>query len=68
MKLLNKCYFGQIARCPHCGAILGYEPKDVSDTQNISCLVCGFTMWVPFNPTYDGIIKESEEKENDAVV
>jgi len=25
-------------------------------------------MWVPFNPNYDGLIVESEEKENEAVV
>ena len=52
-----------IARCNACGCLIGYEPNDVSSSQNIKCPQCGFTLWVPFNPNYDGVIKEeSEEK------
>ena len=64
MKILNTRYYGLIARCNSCGALLGYTPDDVSNTQNIKCPQCGFVLWVPFNPNYDGVIKESEEKEN----
>lgn len=64
MKILNTRYYGSIARCNSCGALLGYTPDDVSNTQNIKCPQCGFVLWVPFNPNYDGVIKESEEKEN----
>jgi len=31
MKILNPRYYGLIARCNACGAIIGYEPADVSD-------------------------------------
>ena len=68
MKILYQRYAGQMARCPNCYALIGYEPKDVSASQNIKCPQCQFTMWVPFNPNYDGVIKESEDKKNDAVV
>lgn len=69
MKLLAQRYFGQIARCNGgCGALIGYEPSDVSKNQCIKCPQCGMVLWVPFNPEYDGVIKESEEKKNDTVV
>ena len=70
MKLLSPRYCGMIARCNSCGALLGYNPADVDKNQNIKCPQCSFTIWVPFNPNYDGVIKEeSEEKKNgDAVV
>ena len=69
MKLLNTRYYGMIARCNACGAILGYAPEDVSASQNMKCPQCGFNMWVPFNPNYEGIIEEKEEeKKDDAVV
>ena len=68
MKLLYQRYGGLIARCPNCYAIIGYNPDDVSQTQNISCPQCQFTLWVPFNPNYDGVIKESEMKANETVV
>lgn len=64
MKILNTRYYGMIARCNNCGCLIGYEPNDVSSSQNLSCPQCKFTLWVPFNPNYDGVIKESEEKEN----
>ena len=64
MKILNTRYYGMIARCNNCGCLIGYEPNDVSSSQNLSCPQCKFTLWVPFNPNYDGIIKESEEKKN----
>ena len=51
-----------IARCNACGCIIGYGPEDVSTSQNMKCPQCGFNMWVPFNGTYDGVIKESEVK------
>ena len=66
MKILNPHYFGLIARCNGgCGAILGYEPNDVSKNQCIKCPQCGAVLWVPFNPEYDGVIKESK---NEAMV
>ena len=65
MKLLNTKYFGLIARCnTGCGALIGYEPNDVSKNQCIKCPQCGMVLWVPFNPNYDGVIKESEEKKD----
>lgn len=64
MKILNTRYYGMIARCNNCGCLIGYEPNDVSSSQNLSCPQCKFTLWVPFNPNYDGIIKESEEKKD----
>lgn len=69
MKILNSRYFGLIARCNYgCGALLGYTPEDVSANQTITCPVCGAKLWVPFNPNYDGIIKEEEEKKDETVV
>ena len=68
MKLLNPRYYGMIARCNACGALIGYEPDDVNKNQNIKCPQCGFVLWVPLNIEYDGIIKESEEKKDDSVV
>lgn len=64
MILLNKRWGGLIARCPNCYAIIGYKPEDVSSAQNIKCPQCSATMWVPFNPNYDGVVKESEEKKD----
>ena len=63
MKLLNTRYYGQIARCNNCGAIIGYEPADVSDNQNIKCPQCSFMLWVPFNPKYEGEIKDDGKSE-----
>ena len=68
MKILNTRYYGLIARCNACGCLIGYTPDDVNENQNITCPQCKFTLWVPFNPNYDGVIKESEEKEDDSVV
>ena len=68
MKILCQRYAGLMARCPNCYALIGYEPNDVSKSQNIKCPQCQFTMWVPFNPNYDGVIKESEEKTNGKAV
>lgn len=67
MKILNTRYYGLIARCNNCGCLIGYEPNDVSATQNISCPQCKFKLWVPFNPTYDGVIKEEEKKDETVV-
>lgn len=64
MKILNQRYYGMVARCNACGCLIGYEPNDVSASQNISCPQCHFTIWVPLNPNYDGVIKESEGKED----
>ena len=63
MKILNSRYYGSIARCNNCGCLIGYDPNDVSNSQNISCPQCQFTLWVPLNPNYDGIIKEEESEE-----
>ena len=68
MKVLCNRYYGLIARCNSCGCLIGYEPSDVSSTQNINCPQCGFTLWVPLNPNYDGIVKESEEKKDGETV
>ena len=71
MKLLCTKYFGQIARCNGgCGALIGYTPEDVSTNQCIKCPQCGAVLWVPFNPNYDGVIKEEkkEEKKDETVV
>ena len=68
MKVLNLRYYGSIARCNSCGCLIGYEPNDVDKEQHIKCPQCGFTIWVPLDPNYDGIIKESEDKKNDSVV
>lgn len=58
MIVISNRYYGQIARCNNCGAILGYTPDDVNSNQNIRCPQCNFTLWVPFNPNYDGVIKD----------
>ena len=57
-----------MARCPSCYALIGYSPEDVSTNQNIRCPQCQFTMWVPFNPNYDGVVKESEDKDDGKTV
>ena len=63
MKLLNTCYYGLIARCnTGCGALIGYTPEDVSKNQCIKCPQCGTVLWVPFNSTYDGVIKENTDE------
>ncbi len=59
MKILAQRYYGQIARCNACGCIIAYSPADVNSKQNIQCPQCGFTLWVPFNPNYEGVIKEN---------
>lgn len=64
MKLLNPRYYGMIARCNACGALIGYGPNDVNENQNIKCPQCGFILWVPFNTKYDGVIKEERVEEN----
>lgn len=61
MKILYSRYGGSIARCPNCYAILGYTPDDVSPSQTFACPQCGFQIWVPCNPNYDGIIRAAEE-------
>lgn len=63
MILICNRYFGLIARCT-CGAIIGYKPEDVNRAQVIRCPVCTNLISVPFDPTYDGLIKESEEKKD----
>ena len=69
MKILSDYYNGMLAHCNNCGALLGYAPEDVNEKQNIKCPKCSFIMWVPFNPNYDGVIKEeSEEERNETVV
>jgi len=51
-------YGGLIARCPNCYCVLGYTPDDVDNTQHMRCPQCSFNIWVPLDPTYDGVIKE----------
>lgn len=68
MQILSPRYYGMIARCNACGCIIGYQPEDVSNSQNMKCPQCGFTMWVPLNLTYDGVIKESEAKTDEESV
>lgn len=69
MKLLYPRYLGLLARCNFgCGALIGYEPEDVSNSQQIICPQCRATLWVPFNPVYDGVIKEEEKTDGETVV
>jgi hypothetical protein len=68
MKMLYSRYAGWIARCPCCYAIIGYGPDDVPKTQIINCPQCATPIWVPFDPTYNGIIKEEEKDKNETVV
>lgn len=58
MQTLSKYYNGMIAHCNNCGALLGYTPDDVNEDQNIKCPECSFVIWVPFNPNYEGEIKD----------
>ena len=60
MILICNRYFGTIARCT-CGAIVGYKPEDVTRAQTIRCPVCKSLIQVPFDPTYDGVVKESKD-------
>lgn len=62
MIIISNRYYGQIARCNNCGALLGYTPEDVNSNQNIRCPQCGFMLWVPFNPNYDGVIKDGNDR------
>ena len=69
MKLLNPKYYGLIARCNGgCGALIGYEPNDVSKNQCIKYTECGMVLVVPFNPNYNGVIEKSKEKKDDSMV
>lgn len=61
MILLNPRYFGMIVVCQNCGAVLGYKVEDVSRQQTVPCLRCGNRCPVPFDPTYDGLVKEKEK-------
>lgn len=65
MILLNKRWGGLMARCPNCYAILGYEPNDVSQSQNVKCPQCGFSLWVPLNINYDGVIKDEQPEQKE---
>lgn len=49
-----------IARCNSCGCLIGYDPQDVSKDQTFKCPQCGFTIWVPLDPNYDGVIKDND--------
>jgi len=64
MKILYDRYYGMIARCNACGCLIGFDPDDVNSSQNIKCPKCGFVIWVPFNPTYDGVIREENKNVN----
>ena len=66
MQILNPRYYGLIARCNSCGALLGYKPEDVNEAQNIKCMQCGFTIWVPLNPNYDGVINEDGNRNDES--
>ena len=69
VKLLCDRYLGLLARCNYgCGALIGYDPDDVSKNQCITCPKCKTVLWVPFNPNYDGIIKEEKEKDGEVMV
>ena len=60
MILICQRYFGSIARCNKCGAVIGYNPNDVFANKKINCPQCGLMIEVPFDPNYDGIVKEEE--------
>ena len=68
MTILYQRYYGSIARCNACGCIIGYKPEDVNKNQNIKYPQCGFTLWVPLNPSYDGVIESEEKKDGKTVV
>ena len=57
MIVLNKYYYGSIARCS-CGAVIGYKPEDVSRAKSIRCPICQSLVEVLFDPTYEGEIKD----------
>lgn len=65
-RILHPHWMGMIARCNSgCGALIGFEPEDVNKNQCISCPQCKQVLWVPFNPNYDGVIKEEEKEKKD---
>lgn len=62
MKLLNNRYFGSIARCDQCGAIIGYNIGDVYDDCYIYCPQCKNKIKILFSYKYDGLVEGGEEK------
>ena len=68
MILLHKRYPGLLACCDNCYALIGYDPDDVSSKQQIQCPQCGYYVWVPLDPNYDGTVKESEDKKDEKPV
>lgn len=65
MIILNQRYYGSIARCNKCGAILGYNPEDIHSNSYIYCPICQFEIKTPMILNYDGIIKENENGSTD---
>lgn len=63
MQVLAQRYYGMIARCNRCGAILGYKPEDVDKEQHIHCPSCEFIIWVPLNINYEGVVENDADNE-----
>lgn len=60
MKLLDQRYFGSIARC-ECGAVIGYNIKDVYDDCYIYCPQCKNKIKILFSYKYDGLVREEKK-------
>ena len=62
MKLLDARYFGSIARCDQCGAVLGYNIADVYDDCYVYCPQCKNKIKILFSYKYDGLVEGGKEK------
>lgn len=62
MKILCQCYNGLIAHCDQCGALLGYNMKDIYGSNFIYCPQCNNKIEIPIDINYDGLVKETKDK------
>ena len=56
MQVLFSKFLGLTLTCEQCGALLGYNDKDVYD-HYIYCPICKHTNMVNYDKDYDGIVK-----------
>ena len=63
MRLLDQRYFGSIARCYECGAVIAYNVKDVYDDCYIYCPQCKNKIKILFSYKYDGLVREEKKDE-----
>ena len=68
MIVLSPRYCGLVCQCNNCGALLGYKPEDIHADSYVRCPQCETEILTHMKLSYDGTIKESEEKKNDTVV